>query len=1387
MMSKNIPEPVEGDPRQSLLFAAITIAIALFTLAGWSSGMRFLAGQWGPYIPMAPSTALAFLLVGGALFCSVRWSNQRWSRFAALTAAGLVLLLGLLILTQFITGIDPGLEQALFRVNESFGQIPLGRMSPLTAGSFLLESAALLIFLLAEHRWPHAPTAVVILAAVAIAINITVLTGYAYGAPLLYGGTTIPTAFPTALAFVSAGIGLVRLTIRRSPMLQAWGRATLRGRLLRAFLPLFMLFILLDGWLDSRINQIPVNPALWHSLLTLLSGVLIVAFTGWIARHTGDTIEHAQEELKKSEEKFRTVADFTYDWEYWTDPNGRMVYVSPSCERISGRRAEEFLADEHLLYKIVYSDDLPMVQKHDSDKLGRDGPTGMDFRILTPNGEIRWINHICQPVHGIDGRFLGRRAANRDVTERVLAEMQVLRMKRLYATLSQVNQTIVRVKDQEDLYRSICNVAVKFGEFSLAWVGLLDETTGDVQPVAANGLDVTDWPFERVNIHQGPFNDGLIAAALRTLRVVTSEDLQTEENPQSLRDPNRRIIYHSSAAIPIRFRGKAFGILSLASQQVGLFQDEDEVRLLEEMGLDISFALDTMQAEQERQRAEAEIQSLAKFPGENPNPILRLDSDGVILYANPASDLLLQDWGCGAGERAPLFWQQKVSEALASRKSMTVDMACGDIIYSFFVAPVLEAGYVNLYGRDITGRKQAEDALRENEAFTKAVLDHLPIGIAVNSVDPTVTFNYMNDNFPKYYRTSREKLAIPDAFWEAVYEEPEFREEIKERVLEDAASGDPERMVWVDVPITRRGEETRYISARNTPIPGKPLMISAVWDVTERKRAEEMLERRVTELEALHQSGLAFSQTFDPQDIGEKVIEVLSGRLNWHHAAVRVRRGEGDEVELVASSIPSSEHGSGESRLQLAVSRVGEGLAGWVIQHGQPLRVDNLEEDPRYVETFAGMKSGLYVPMRTRDETIGCISAESGRPNAFSEEDERMLMTLAGQAAIAIHNAELFRDMQDELARRKQAEEKNRQQLARLTALWEIDQAIASSFDSGPSLNILLSQALNLLNVDAATVLKNNTGMNTLEYAAGLGFKTNAAKTASIKLGESYAGRAALERRMVRIPDLSKDPNNVLLTRLLKGEGFVQYYGTPLVVKGKVIGVLEVFSRSVIERDREWFDFFNMLAGQAAIAMDSSHMFADLQRSNIELAVAYDATIEGWSHALDLRDKETEGHTQRVTETTLRLAEVMGFDPQERVQVRRGALLHDIGKLGVPDAVLLKPGALTEEEWVIMRRHPEYAYEMIQPIEYLRPALDIPYCHHEKWDGTGYPRGLAGERIPLAARIFAVVDVWDALRSDRPYRPAWPIEKARAYIQEQAGKHFDPNVVSTFLKLFGRE
>jgi cyclic di-GMP phosphodiesterase len=192
---------------------------------------------------------------------------------------------------------------------------------------------------------------------------------------------------------------------------------------------------------------------------------------------------------------------------------------------------------------------------------------------------------------------------------------------------------------------------------------------------------------------------------------------------------------------------------------------------------------------------------------------------------------------------------------------------------------------------------------------------------------------------------------------------------------------------------------------------------------------------------------------------------------------------------------------------------------------------------------------------------------------------------------------------------------------------------------------------------------------------------------------------------------------------------------------------------------------------------------SNLEKANTELKTAYDATIEGWSRAMDLRDRETEGHSQRVTELTLQLAKAAGINREELIHIRRGSLLHDMGKLGIPDSILLKPDKLTEYEWEIMRKHPQLAYDMLYPIEYLRPALDIPYCHHEKWDGSGYPRKLNGQQIPLSARIFAIVDVWDALSSDRPYRRAMPKEDVLKYLRDQSDKHFDPQVVELFFRV----
>ena len=364
---------------------------------------------------------------------------------------------------------------------------------------------------------------------------------------------------------------------------------------------------------------------------------------------------------------------------------------------------------------------------------------------------------------------------------------------------------------------------------------------------------------------------------------------------------------------------------------------------------------------------------------------------------------------------------------------------------------------------------------------------------------------------------------------------------------------------------------------------------------------------------------------------------------------------------------------------------------------------------------------------------------------------------------------------------------KIQKQLDQMSALRAIDRAIASSVDINLTLSVLLTQVINHLQIDAASILLWNKGSERLEYITGLGFHSSALSHTKLKLGEGYAGIAALEQQVVYVDNLSNRKTDFLRSSSFIDEGFISYYGIPLIAKGEVHGVLEIFKRSPIDPTPEWLAFLEMLGGQAAIAVDNAMLFNTLQRTNAELTFAYQATIEGWSQALDLRDHETEGHTRRVKELTIQLSRLIGVDEVELPHIQRGAILHDIGKMAIPDKILHKPGPLDEQEWEIMRRHPKYAYDLLSPIEYLAPARDIPLYHHEKWDGSGYPYGLKGEDIPRAARIFALVDVYDALTSDRPYRSAWSRQDALGYIQEQAGRHFDPNMTPVFLQMMKSE
>jgi putative nucleotidyltransferase with HDIG domain len=352
----------------------------------------------------------------------------------------------------------------------------------------------------------------------------------------------------------------------------------------------------------------------------------------------------------------------------------------------------------------------------------------------------------------------------------------------------------------------------------------------------------------------------------------------------------------------------------------------------------------------------------------------------------------------------------------------------------------------------------------------------------------------------------------------------------------------------------------------------------------------------------------------------------------------------------------------------------------------------------------------------------------------------------------------------------------------RLDLVYRLSQTFNSSLDLDLVLNNVIDEVIVLLEAERGCVMLIDE-KGELNFWVARGIDQQTIEEPDFQISRSIVERVKNEGGAVLTVDAQKDDrfSHQHSITALKLRSIVC---VPLRSKDKLIGIIYVDNRmvsGVFKQDD--LELLTSIASSAAIAIENAGLFKDLQISKNALEIAYDSTLEGWAKALELRDQVTEGHTRRVTDQTVRLAKAMGINGDALNHIRRGSLLHDIGKMGIPDRILLKPGPLTAAEYDIMKKHPDFAYEMLSKIEFLKPSLDIPYCHHERWDGTGYPRGLKEIQIPLAARIFSVVDVWDALHSNRPYRQEWPVERITEYLTKQAGSQFDPAIVQTFVSM----
>jgi PAS domain S-box-containing protein len=1077
----------------------------------------------------------------------------------------------------------------------------------------------------------------------------------------------------------------------------------------------------------------------------------------------------AEESLQASEARFRLLAENARDliYRYRFAPERGFEYVSPSATAITGYTPEEHYADPDLGFKLVHPDDRPLLES-----LAQSPPeagTPLTLRWVRKDGSVLWTEQRNVPIYH-DGQLVAVEGIARDITERTLAEAALHDSEERYRDLVENSQDLICTHDLQGFIRSANPAAARFLGYSLA--ELLRMNIRDVlAPEALAGFEL----YLRRMRKRG-------AASGEMVVLTKSGEKRVWEYNNSLRTEgvNEPIV-----------RGMARDVTERKRAEAALAASEAELRALFAAMRDVVIVYDR----------EGRYLNIAP-------------TEASLLY-KPSADLI----GKTLHEVLPAaqadLLLQHLQRAIETRQTVTLDYSLSiggrDFWFAGAISP-LAGDRAMLVAHDITERKRAE-AQAHLRAEQMAVASEIGRALA-ETID-------LNEIYARFYRATLQLLPDSETLFISLFDPAQnvFRcvFALSEGELLDAAAlppvplappgagtqsetyytrrpiiindlpartermrvvvkiGEPEREAqsglyvpmlaqdrFIGVLITQSLAPNRYTEADAALV---SLVANTAAVAIENARLFDETRRRLAELEAVNRisTALRAAQSLD---------EMLPLLLDETLATLRAEAGSVVLYDPASAELRSVIRRGWFAAVDQTPLTPGEGIAGHVFTTGEAHVSREFASDPL---TRAAIRpqippgwGGACIPLRTLHEVVGVLFISVPLPHELTEDEIRLLHTLAEIAGNAIHRTRLH--------------EQTEKRLQQVQALRAIDMAITASFDVRVTLDVVLGQAITQMGVDAAAVLLLSPDTHLLEYAAGRGFRSNAMTRLRLTLGESYAGQAVRERRVVSVPNLAQATRILARPKLLTDEAFVAFFAAPLIAKGEVRGVLELFHRTPLQPNSEWLGFLETLAGQAAIAVDNTTLFNNLQSANAHLTLAYDATIEGWSRALDLRDKETEGHTRRVTEMSLRLAQAMGVGEPELVHIRRGALLHDIGKMGVPDSILHKPGPLTDEEWVIMRRHPQHAYDMLSSIAYLRPALDIPYGHHEKWDGTGYPRGLRGEQIPLAARIFAVVDVWDALRSHRPYRPGWPAERVREHIRSQAGAHFDPQVVDAFLR-----
>jgi PAS domain S-box-containing protein len=646
--------------------------------------------------------------------------------------------------------------------------------------------------------------------------------------------------------------------------------------------------------------------------------------------------------------------------------------------------------------------------------------------------------------------------------------------------------------------------------------------------------------------------------------------------------------------------------------------------------------------------------------------------------------------------------------------------------------------------RELEERKRTEQALQAERDFAQQILNALGQGVTVTNREGI--FEYVNPAYARMVGRSPDELVGKRPGEITAPEDHPVLERERAKRQRGETSTYETRLVHIDghlVPVMITAVP-RWVNEQYTGT------IAVITDLTERYQRER-------EMQAIATISAALRAATTRDEMLPIIVDNTMQLLNAQ-AAVIVSRSNTTQESVIECARGAWAKSTGRR------APPGKGLSAFIFKTKQPYVTDDIANDPNIYWKDWGeeVRALASVPLIVaQDQIIGTLGI--GRTTPITPDEVRVLVAIADIAASALHRAALH--------------EQTEQRLQHLLALQAVNQAINASLDLRVILDILIDQVKSQLRVDAVAVSLSHPYTPILTYTIGRGFH-QPIEHLTVRIGEGYAGRVAREQRTIVLEHFIASEHAPHFVN----EGFVAYCGVPLVAKGQLVGVLEVFHRAPFAPKTEWVHMLETMALQAALAINNARLYEELQRTNTRLELSYDTTIESLARALELRGQESTGHTQRVAELSERFARALGIPDKHLIQIRYGALLHDIGKLALADSVSPSDDPLNETDPTI-HRHPEMAYALLQPIPFLRSALDIPYCHHEKWDGSGYPRGLKGEEIPLAARLFALVDTWDTLCHTPPYNTTWSERQVREYIRSQAGKAFDPNLVDTFLKL----